>query len=139
MNELSWLIFFAGIVESTKGFFMFLTFVSFIIFGVLLVSKVISIFNLLDNSDVAYESFDEKVNYGLKIMICSVLFFGLIGNLIPNKSTIIMIAASEFVEKTIQNSEVKNVIAPGSELIKTWLEKEKLKMLNEMTSEEKKK
>lgn len=115
MNTLSWLIYFAGLVNSLAIIALLVSVVCFSIwFGA-------RIFFMLDNGMITKED-QEKLPSGTYLLIgflCAVILI-----LAPTRNTILLIAASEFGQKLVTSQQVVDVVDPSLDLLKTWIKKE---------------
>jgi len=89
MNKLSWLIYFAGIAES-------IFVVSFI--GLLIIAFFSGMAAIYNEAEKDYKNFIKKDPFAFKYLF---IFFVLIFTFVPNKNTILAIAASEIGENAI--------------------------------------
>ena len=117
MNNLSMLIYFAYVCESLTsiltGFFV----VFFILTGVLIMITVMAFIE--DEPEVAERTKKWAIKSGIVLGIVSV-----IGTFVPNKNTVMMIAASEYAEKFVKSEQAQQVIDPSIKLLHTWIEKQ---------------
>lgn len=67
--------------------------------------------------------------------IVASLVFGLLGALMPSRNTMLLIAASEIGERTMNNERVQRVVDPSMELLTTWITKMTHDLKREMESQ----
>ena len=155
MNELSWLIYFAQVLGDTSELFgsfgVFWTVISVIGFGAFAIFRFIVIpHSANSNVDGSYHRYSsdehlqkikeclDNVNSDTYKTLIKVLyvtfslatFCHIASVLLPNRQTIILIAASQISEKIINNDRIIGIVDPSLELLKTYAEKE-LKKIKE--------
>ena len=117
MNNLSVLIYIANVCES-------LTFAITGFFAVFMIlTGALSIITIL--AFVEYEP--EVAKQTKKWAIKSGIVLGIIGvieTFVPNKNTVMMIAASEYAEKFVKSEQAQQVIDPSIKLLHAWIEKQ---------------
>jgi hypothetical protein len=139
MNSLSILIYLSG-VTGTLG--NFLTFVA-VVFGILGVVSLIVWLVHLDETNSAYVPLQGDALAGVRDRrktawrwfwcFCGLMVFtGSLASFVPSRQTVLLIAASEMGERVLNHERVNQVIDPGIDLLKTWMEKEKLEMVQQM-------
>jgi hypothetical protein len=149
MNSLSWLIYFAGFVDSLGGFFELTEILSAIIVGISFFiwmvnkaevmeqkSKDVPFFNqvivdlYVNTTQIAWNFFKYSFIVFISVMILNVI--------IPSKKTVILIAASEIGERVVTNKQftdkVGSVVDPSIELLQTYIQKETLSIQKDIDS-----
>lgn len=116
MNSLSWLIYFASLVDNLT---VVAILVSTVCFTIWLMARLT--FFILYERMITKE--DQKQlpsgNYLIVGFICAGLAVFL-----PSKNTVMLIAASELGQRLVTSQQVVDVIDPSIELLKTWIKKE---------------
>ena len=138
MNSLSWLIYLAGVSQSLSVFLVLLCVVSATV-GMLLTVIAIVCLGTRDSNGYAlandrYQDRQEihksakrwAVRFGILFVV-----FGMFSNLLPERKTVLLIAASEIGERTLNSEKmaavgarVNSVIDPSIELLNTWIVKQ---------------
>jgi hypothetical protein len=127
MNGLSWLIYLAKIVGSLNGFLCFIT-------AILCFSTVVSVFVALVFLDETsgYRRLEgddlvrcRKIQQSARKIATKFAIFAILSGItlavIPDRQTVLLIAASEIGEKVVTSERVQGVIDPSVELLKTWI------------------
>ena len=70
----------------------------------------------------------------MKIFFIMTIVFGILESIIPSRETVLLIAASEISEKIINTPEVKNVIDPSVDLLKSWITLQNIEIKNQIES-----
>jgi len=116
MNSLSWLIYLADVAGSVGEFFTFIS----IMCGIVAIVSGVTILIASSNHEVEIAvSAKARMRLALSGMIAT----GLVAGLIPNKQTVLMIAASEIGERAMSSTQVAGVVDPSIDLLKTWIAK----------------
>lgn len=125
MNNLSWLIYFSDIIGSV------ITWMA--VFGVIGCIGCIAAFiwwlviglNPKDK-DIQDSATFQKTFRRLFIwlFVCGVV----LSTLLPSRQAIILMAGSQLGERLMKSEEVKGVVDPGLDLVKTWIAKEAAKI-----------
>lgn len=133
MNSLSWLIYAAGVVQSAN----------FVIGGlVILIIPVLTLFKMggaFENTEYKYvkgeytkvEMGEDKLPFSVRQLIAAWFVLAFIGIVTPSRSTVILIASSEYGEKILNNPKINQIVDPSIDLLKTWIEKEKEKLIED--------
>jgi hypothetical protein len=124
VNNLSLLIYLAGVTGNLSNFLTFVT----VVFGILGVICVIVWLVSLDTSNFSSSSYAEHVKKHswrwswafLSLMI----FTGSVSALTPTRQTVLLIAGSEMGERVLNHPKFNQVVDPGLELVTTWMQKE---------------
>lgn len=117
MNTLSWLLYFAGVAGNLS------TFLSISAFFMI----IIGIF-----ACGVYAGHYERTLPKKLIAIPIIGFiFAITACFIPNKETIMYIAASEYGEKVVNSKEVQDLKNPAVDLLKQWMKKETERLTKE--------
>lgn len=135
MNTLSWLIYWAGVVGSMNGFFVFISVVAAFVSIIAIILTVIGTTCSVDTSSedtssedkawvAALPMFKRYRNVGLSVFTLS----SFLALAIPDKQTIVMIGASEFAQRAVQSEAVQRLTDPSVAYIETWLRNEIEKM-----------
>lgn len=131
MNTLSLLIYFAGVTGSIGSFLVLITFLTAVAAALCIVGWLI--YHDETNSsfrpytgDKLFEIRKTREDWGKRVIIFASLatFIGIISSLIPNRQTVLLIAASEMGEKVLNHPKVEQVVDPSIELITTWMKNE---------------
>lgn len=139
MNTLSLLIYLSGVTGTLGGFLLLITCLFGIMGGV---SLVIWLFahdetdsNHFRLTGEALEGRRDTRKRAWGWFWRFVGLFVLAGTLqafVPSRQTVLLIAASEMGERVLNHERVNQVIDPGIDLLKTWMEKEKLDLQKSM-------
>jgi hypothetical protein len=117
MNNLSMLIYIANVCESLNsaltGFFA----VFMMLTGALSIITVLAFIE--DEPEVAEQTKKWAIKSGIVLGIVAA-----IGTFVPNKNTVMMIAASEYAEKFVKSEQAQQVIDPSIKLLHAWIEKQ---------------
>lgn len=139
MNNLSLLIYFAGTVGNIVTLLNLVTFL-------LILATIASIafwFIYHDETDSNYRRYqgDDLVEcrktrelWRKRALKFAVLAFsiGIINGFIPNRSTVLLIAASEMGEKVLNHPKVEQVVDPSIDLITSWMKNETAEIKKKM-------
>ena len=139
MNNLSILIYLSGVTGTLASFLTFVT----IVFGLLGVVCLIVWLVAHDETDAAYRRLEGEALAGRREIrknswkwfwrFCGLfVFVGSLASFVPSRQTVLLIAASEMGERVLNHERVNQVIDPGIDLLKTWMEKEKLDLQKSM-------
>lgn len=115
MNQLSWLIYFAGVSQSLSTFFILFGVIFF--FGPLLLALIMHL-HTTPSGDITIDS-ETPVLWRGKILAFG-LFLMMAGNLMPPRDTVYAIAASEVGERVL-HSETGNKAVMA---LNAWLDKQ---------------
>lgn len=110
MNSLSWLLYFADVVDSFSKVFAVFGVIGVLGFGILCIARAAE-FGL-----PPLKSFYALFAGGFLFILISVFT--------PSRNTIMYIAASEYGEKIIMSKEVQDLKNPAFELVREWMKKE---------------
>lgn len=119
MNSLSWFIYLTQVVPGLGQ--MFTGFA--IVLGTALALSFMVRGMASDEDDYEEELKPKFIKFQKYSTIC-VVVFALLSTVIPNRQTLILIAASEVGEKVYQSDKVKSIIDPSVELLQEWIKKE---------------
>jgi len=139
MNSLSILIYLSGVTGTLAGFLTFVT----IVFGILGVVCLVVWLVAHDETDAAYRRLEGEALAGRREArknswkwfwrFCGLfVFVGALASFVPSRQTVLLIAASEMGERVLNHERVNQVIDPGIDLLKTWMEKEKMDLQKSM-------
>jgi hypothetical protein len=131
MNNLSWMIYLAGVSESLASFFAFIT----VIFAIVAaISAIVSVVNAVETDPYNRRYCDDTVAYkrslkksAFKIAITTFVCMIIAGStsaLLPSRQTVLLIAASEIGERVVTSERAQSVIDPSVDLLKTWMQRE---------------
>jgi formate hydrogenlyase subunit 3/multisubunit Na+/H+ antiporter MnhD subunit len=131
MNNLSWMIYLAGVSESLSGFFVFIT----VIFAILTaIATIVSVVNAVETDAYNRRYSDNTLTYkrslkksAFKIAITAFICMIIAGStsaLLPSRQTVLLIAASEIGERVVTSERAQSVIDPSVDLLKTWMQRE---------------
>lgn len=120
MNTLSWLIYLAGVSQSLK------ILAGICIIGGIALNIIIAIRNSIAASDDYI--YDRKIkttpwNHSFKVILIPLIFLT-ISCFIPDTKTVTLIAASEIGNKVVMSDKTQQIVDPGLDYIKTWLNKQ---------------
>jgi hypothetical protein len=132
MNSLSLLIYLSDITGTLANFLTFVT----VIFGILCAVCLLIWLITHDETDSYYRRLQGEALDGCRETrknswkwfwrFCGLfVFVGALVSFIPARQTVLLIAASEMGERVLSHERVNQVIDPGIDLLKTWMEKEK--------------
>lgn len=116
MNNLSWLIYLADVAGSVGGFIAFIS----VMCGI---ASVLSLVIYIVAAAHDEETVASTARIWMRRAIPGLIVSGLIAGLIPNRQTVLMIAASEIGERAMTSTQVAGVVDPSLELLKTWMAK----------------
>jgi hypothetical protein len=138
MNSLSWLIYAAGVVHSAD---LIIGSLVILIIPALTLMKLLGAFQNTDWKFVnaaltKVEIGEDKLPFSVRQLIAAWFVLAFIGIVTPSRSTVILIASSEYGEKILNNPKITEVVDPSIDLLKTWIEKEKKELIED--SKEKK-
>lgn len=133
LNGLSWLVYLIGVVDSVGfvlGLFAFISVISFLFFMVIYVLA-----RVIDPEEWKGEvPFSQELVRGTAVkMIGLSLFIILLDVALPTRQTMILVAGSEIGERVVKSEQVKGIIDPATDLLKTWIEKETARFKKEAT------
>ena len=118
MNNLSWLIYLAGASATLANFFYFITGV----FGVLAVlAGIVGVVHMDETRD--YRRLGSAFKAAMALFVCMAMA-GIVASLMPNRQTVLLIAASEIGERVVTSERVQGVIDPSIELLQTWIQQQ---------------
>ena len=140
MNNLSWFIYLADLLPALSGLLHGLAISLFVVCAAITVWALIKVGDLSDlinpkyhnvpQDDVKIKLENERTSVikKSKILVASLFITALIGlgisTVLPSRSTIILIGASEFGERLVTNPSVNGIVDPSIELLKTWIEQQ---------------
>jgi hypothetical protein len=133
MNSLSWLIYAAGVVQSADFIIGSLV---ILIIPALTLLKMGGAFQNTDWKFVKGELTkvdlgEDKLPFSVRQLIAAWFVLAFIGIVTPSRSTVILIASSEYGEKILNNPKINQIVDPSIDLLKTWIEKEKEKLIED--------
>ena len=126
MNSLSWFIYLISCVSSINNILLFAQI--FLVF--VYIFSWIQRAGIWDrcNTPSREEKYNEEIkpNYIKKqfLILKCLIFVSIMTAIIPNKQTMIMIAASEVSQRVYESEKIKNIIDPSVELLQEWIKKE---------------
>lgn len=118
MNSLSWLIYLMQVSDGIRTFcgiasVLLLTFGG----GGLILFHVIVIADDIDEGR-PYLKTARRAFFGALIPML------VLAAILPSRQTLLLIAGSEIGERFVKSNEVREVVNPGVDLLKTWIKKE---------------
>lgn len=116
MNTLSWLIYFAGLVQSLG---MISVLVSVVCFCIWIGARFCFI---MHHERMITKEDQERLPSGTYLLV-GFLCAG-IAVFLPSRNTVMLIAASEFGQKIATSQQVVDVVDPSIDFLKTWIKKE---------------
>lgn len=118
MNTLSWLLYLAGVAGNIAGF----------------LAIIVLALAILQLGIVIAYAIEKEMLPPRRLWISGAVavILGIIASIIPNKETIMYIAASEYGEKVVNSKEVRDLANPATELLKTWMKKETERLAKEI-------
>jgi hypothetical protein len=116
MNDLSWLIYLADIAGSVGGLLIFLT----VIAGTAAVVSLIVAFAAAVDDYLEIAAAARRI---FRQALPACIACGLIAGFIPDRQTVMMIAASEIGQRAVNSPNVAAVVDPSLELLKAWIAK----------------
>lgn len=130
MNSLSWIIYVAGLVNPLGGFLAFFAVISGIFFVITMITATVFRF---DDSDSSYRKYSnnellnsaelsKKFRNWSFFSIIMMFVFGVSSAAIPNRETVLLIAASEIGERVITNQNVSEIVGNSAQLLNTWIQ-----------------
>ena len=141
MNNLSLLIYFAGTVGNIVTLLSLVTFlliaatIGSIAFWFIYHDETDSNFRRYQGDDLV-ECRKTRELWRKRALKFAVLAFsiGIINGFIPNRSTVLLIAASEMGEKVLNHPKVEQVMDPSIDLITSWMKNETAEIKKKMES-----
>ena len=138
MNSLSWLIYAANVAESLSGSLVFIT----ILFAIATIGAVIVAFVHMDEQPDFRPLSEPILTLRRKRKVAafklSCAFFaamtivGITTSLIPNRQTVLLIAASEIGERVMTHQRVQDVVDPSINLLQTWIQQQTQQIQQQM-------
>jgi hypothetical protein len=146
MNGLSWLIYLAGATGSLSTFFTIVCVIAGILTAVLSIVALVSLEKTnargVEKSELVLKEQEEVHRSARKwAMRFGLLFFlfGVLNSILPDRRTVLLIAASEIGERTLKSDQMAavgnrlaNVVDPGLDLLNTWISKQTQDLRREM-------
>lgn len=140
MNSLSWLIYIANVSGSLGGFLVFLATVC----GITAVILTIITLCMLDATDyfgrplpahqLVNRDIIRKGSKKAAILTATGMFlFGTFSTLLPDRETVLLIAASQIGEKVVESQQVQGILDPSLDLLKTWIEQQTQSIKSQMS------
>lgn len=124
MNNLSLLIYLAGVTGNLGGFLVFVATVFGVLSGICAIVWIVS----LDTSNFSTAGRAENVRIHswrwIWAFLVLMIFVGSASALVPNRQTVLLIAGSEMGERVLNHPRFNQVVDPGLELVTTWMQKE---------------
>ncbi len=126
MNTLSWLIYFAGLSSSARGFFGFLAGAGGL---VAVLGFILSILwtgaSYSSQRDIeAYQSLNKRGKSMLPIGMAMLIGFGSLSAFLPSANTVYAIAASEAGERVVASESVRGLTGDATKALQAWLKKQ---------------
>ena len=124
MNNLSLLIYLAGVTGSIGSFLVFVA----VLFGFgIAVCGVVWVVSLdaTNFRTVEYANHVKTHSWRwLWAFLALMIFTGSASALVPSRQTVLLIAGSEMGERVLNHPKFNQVVDPGLELVTTWMQKE---------------
>lgn len=117
MTTLSWLIYFAGVVSSLNAF---LNLLSFFTFAAGLAWIFFGFIGKADRDAKINAIFAKSGRNGITLIILGV-FCGTFSAILPDRKTVMYIAAAEYGQAILANPKVQEVTNDSFELLQTWI------------------
>jgi hypothetical protein len=138
MNSLSWLIYAANVAESLSGFLVFITFLFGVAaFGAGIVGLVHMDeqpdFRPLSEPSLTLRRKRKVAAFKLSCaLFAAMAIAGITTSLIPNRQTVLLIAASEIGERVMTHQRVQDVVDPSINLLQTWIQQQTQQIQQQM-------
>ncbi len=124
MNNLSLLIYLAGVTGNLGGFLVFVATVFGVLSGICAIVWIVTYdstsWSTPENAQRARKGSWRWIWAFLGLMI----FTGSLSALMPSRQTVLLIAGSEMGERVLNHPKFNQVVDPGLELVTTWMQKE---------------
>jgi hypothetical protein len=121
MNNLSWFLYLTQVADGAKVFICVTSGLALLAVGITAIPACIGKFD----SDMGTGKFYDDIWRPLaRKIIPGALALIFIANLIPDRRTFLLIAASEIGDRALNSESVKDVVSPGVDLLKTWIKRE---------------
>lgn len=123
MNNLSWFIYFAGIVDTISVWASFFASVG----GIMYLAFMLFISGFVGGFDPKSKEHDEVRGVRREISIIALPILAVcipIALFVPSRQTLILIAGSELGERAVKSEAVQSVVNPGMDLVKLWIKQE---------------
>lgn len=124
MNNLSLLIYLAGVTGSIGSFLVFVA----VVFGFgVAVCGIVWLVSLSDSNFSSTEQAERVKKHSWRwiwAFLVLMIFTGSVSALVPSRQTVLLIAGSEMGERVLNHPRFNQVVDPGLELVTTWMQKE---------------
>jgi len=120
MNSLSWSIYVIQILGSLDIFLSWLAGFLFFTGGVAFVIRIVT----ADAKDADAQQIHAKMMRYVKWAISCGFVVAFINVVVPDRNTMLLIAASQIGERVVSSEAVQNVVDPSVDLLKTWIEEQ---------------
>lgn len=140
MNSLSWLIYLANVAGTLSGFLVFIC----VVFGLVTIVCFIAGLVHLEESPNRYPLEGEDLETYRKcrktlfkasgFFFVLLFLFGVTAAVIPDRQTVLLIAASEIGEQVVTHQRVQGVIDPSIDLLQTWIRQQTQTIQQQMNS-----
>jgi hypothetical protein len=139
MNSLSWLIYLAkvsGDLSSTVQTFLTINgvvlvvglVIGLLVFAIIADSYGLSAFDNHNEEFVFIQDWFKKYKKFMKTLMVTFPIFMIIGSILPDKKTVLLIAASQISEEIINNPKVQGIIDPSIDLLKSWIKLQNIEL-----------
>ena len=128
MNELSLLIYTAGVVNQVSNFFMLLMMLFAVAFVLLSFATMIAYVDSCERRISIDKTILSVLKKYLIFLITSIIITGIISNILPSRETVILIAASELNEKIINSPKLQGTSDPSSDLLTLWIQEQTIQI-----------
>ena len=140
MNGLSWLIYLANIGSNVSGFLLFAGGVAGILLAGCIIARFVTAIVSSDeatNDATVANKFWEIIRPWFRTIIIVFFVLQIGARTIPDRQTVLLIAASEIGQRMLESKEVKDVVNPSVELLTTWMKKETMGLQEEIAKQAK--
>lgn len=126
MNSLTWLIYLTAMIGKVSALFI----VGGVFIGVLIAFRALCVAIQHDHGALEEISVVPKTRYVVIAILC--IF---IGNILPDRDTMVLMAASEVGQRVLSNDKVTATLDPALDLLNTWIAKQKEDLLKPKKSD----
>lgn len=132
MNGLSWFIYLSNIVNTISSWASVLSvFIGIIYFIFMVVMSCLLIEPTARRNDkdlkdiIEIKTFRSSISWLVMpiLVVCIPLAL-----LVPDRQTMLLIAGSEMGQRVVQSEQVKGIVDPGLDLVKSWIAEETAKL-----------
>lgn len=127
MNTLSVLIYLSSVSQSLSAF---LAFMAFMFFAISAIFAIISIVHYFSDQEEVSNTFRKFL---LKFTLPLAFLCAISAIVLPNRQTVLLVAASEYGERIVNSERVNALVDPSVEYLQNWLRSEINKLQQEGT------